>query len=127
MFIEILSHEGVWMREDSTQEDGNWEHRESYRLNFGGSWEHREGYRLNLNFVKTVEFKKCEMFENDGKLYSNDNYKEKRAITVNIISFGITSGNDLKWGCEYISLCFSKEGEGEFQRIRRIIDENTFK
>jgi len=130
MFLEIKPHEGVWV------DDGN-------GTNSIYKW---ENCRLNLNFVKAIYFDKIEMFERDGEIFKfikgNDYEKSRyrkinsdfitsedegmKAITANVITF-MNFNNDLLNFLELWILYFSKEGEGEFQRIRRIIDEHTFK
>ncbi len=97
MFIEIKPHEGV-RTENSDVFD---------RINAM-----KQSYRLNLNFVREIHFEEAEYFDRTGQ---------------HSITFIVMTGYEQELAVEEFSLYFSKEGEGEFQRIRRIIDENTFK
>jgi len=104
MFIEISPHEGMWVNR-------------GYDLDlppsqFFADW---ESYRLNLNFVTEVDFKKPK------------EVKRNEELIINRINFVITSVNYAPYGTEWLSLDFSKKGGGEFQRIKRIIDENTIR
>jgi hypothetical protein len=103
MFIEISPHEGMWISQELNLD---------FTSNFFADW---ESYRLNLNFVMQVDFKKPK------------EVKRNEELIINRIVFTITSVNYSEYGTEWLVLDFSKKGEGEFQRIRRIIDENTIR
>jgi hypothetical protein len=80
-----------------------------------------ENYRLNLNCVRKVFFED----DLDLDLEINDDYGYGTIIVKNLITFEvITSGEGDN---DEITLYFTKKGEGEYQRIKRIIDENTLR
>jgi hypothetical protein len=122
MFIEISPHEGVYKESDEDVYKGSILSVGVYRRDL----KPLESYRLNLNLVRKVFFETEDVYEDQGcysiEIEEEYNYKK---ITLNKITFKIiTSGEDRD---EVITLYFTKEGEGEYQRIKRIIDENTFR
>jgi len=132
MFIEISPHEGVWTKKYSEYPDGT---EQSYRLNLNFV---REVNSRNLQETSYIKFLKVSKENTTSECEENETKKaqglitqgrinkepEPMAITVNIISFNISGDEGVN---EWLSLCFSKEGEEEFQRIRRTLDKNTFK
>ena len=151
MFIEISPHEGVWTKKYSEYPDGT---EQSYRLNLNfvrevifekrelfekdGKLFEKIDYSRNLQETSYIKFLKVSKENTTSECEENETKKaqglitqgrinkepEPMAITVNIISFNISGDEGVN---EWLSLCFSKEGEEEFQRIRRTLDKNTFK
>jgi hypothetical protein len=101
MFLEISPHEGVF--------DSYIEYRNELKPL-------ATSYRLNLHLVRKVFFGEKEIYHfREGYLF----YKK---ITFEVM----TSGN----GNENITLYFeedSKEAQGEYQRINRVMDDNTWR
>ena len=145
MFIEISPLEGVF--ESAYQEELE-PLAESYRLNlnfirkvfFGkkaayekgdGSISWRNPYQAAVSFdidlfelIETKENRKEREKMEEREVWQKYNVKK---ITLNQITFEVTSWDDFHGNFynEAITLYFTKEGEGEYQRIKRIIDENT--
>jgi hypothetical protein len=104
MFIEISPHKGVF---DSSLNNPL-----------------KRIYRLNLNFVLKVFFETEDAYEDEvgWVSFDEDEYKAKK-ITLNKITFELITGEHY----HKIVLLFSTLGHGEYQRIKRIINENTFR
>jgi hypothetical protein len=107
MFIEISPHEGVFELESA----------------YNNKLAHlATSYRLNLNLVQKVFFGKTEVYEITLNQITFEVITTEGEITFEESVNGYNKGNFYN---EEISLYFTKEGEGEYQRIKRIIDENT--
>jgi len=154
MFIEIKPHKGVWV--NTSNFPHKYELEQSYRLNLNlvneVIFEKREIFELDGEIGEKTDsyglsgtFSKYRKFSKENTTFSKENTTSEREqgptgffallmekeepptpkprkIAVNVIHFISLNEN-----YDNLSLCFTKEGEGEFQRIKRIIDENTFK
>ncbi len=137
MFIEISQHEGVLSPYLEPLA-------ESYRLNlnvvrkvfFGKTeaYEKGDGSISESNPYQAIRrnnFYMMESRENEEERKEREEREEREAlrksnvkkITLNKITLEVITS----WEGDNpnITLYFTKEGEGEYQRIKRIIDENT--
>ena len=148
MFIEISPHEGVYR---AIGWKSNSLLKESYRLNLNFVqkvfFETTDAYENEKGLISVSEFDrykdKCKaedtpgyramrnlLGDSDDVSEINERYDNPEKITLNEITFGIISpvrGDYCNYGYEWMTLYFTREGHGEYQRIKRIIDENTFR